>query len=53
MKSIARENNITSQKCAFCKNWYDPTNAAIKPRGTITWDIEPDETIMTERGKGN
>lgn len=20
-----------SHKCAFCKNWYDPTNSAIKP----------------------
>lgn len=19
-------------KCAFCKNWYDPTNSAIEPQ---------------------
>ena len=21
-----------TKKCAFCKNWYDPSNSAIKPR---------------------
>ena len=30
MKAKARANNITSKKCAFCKNWYDPANSAIK-----------------------
>ena len=40
MKAKARANNITSKKCAFCKNWYDPANSAIKPCGTITWEYE-------------
>lgn len=25
-------NVKTTKKCAFCKNWYDPTNSAIEPR---------------------
>lgn len=26
-------NNLkTTQKCAFCKYWYDPTNTAIAPK---------------------
>ncbi len=46
MKAIARENNITSKKCAFCKNWYDPTNSAIKLRGTITWEYDSEMKCM-------
>ncbi|WP_017212369.1 hypothetical protein [Clostridium beijerinckii] len=29
------EININSKmikKCAFCRNWYDPTNSAINPK---------------------
>ena len=40
MKGIARANNTSSKKCAFCKNWYDPTNSAIKPRGPIMWEYD-------------
>lgn len=25
-------NIKNTRKCAFCKNWYDPTNSAIEPR---------------------
>lgn len=43
MKLIARENNISARKCAFCKNWYDPTNSAIKPGKTMTmWEYDPE-----------
>ncbi|MBO6178204.1 MAG: hypothetical protein J6O04_03440 [Selenomonadaceae bacterium] len=28
-------------KCAFCKNWYDPTNSAIKPRSSALWEYDP------------
>ena len=29
--------------CAFCRNWYDPTNAAIKPRTPSVglWEYDP------------
>lgn len=40
MKGIARTNDISSKKCAFCKNWYDPTNSAIKLKATITWEYD-------------
>lgn len=46
MKAKARANNITSKKCAFCKNWYDPTNSAIKPCGTITWEYDMEMKCM-------
>ena len=35
--------NIKSiKKCAFCKNWYDPTNSAIEPRSPVIglWTIK-------------
>ena len=30
------------KKCAFCKNWYDPTNSAIAPKAPIIglWAIK-------------
>lgn len=30
------------KKCAFCKNWYDPTNSAISPRSPWMglWEIK-------------
>ena len=29
-------------KCAFCKNWYDPTNSAIAPKSPAIglWEIK-------------
>ena len=29
------------KKCAFCKNWYDPTNSAIAPKSPAIglWEI--------------
>ena len=29
---LINTNNTSVKKCAFCKNWYDPTNSAIQPR---------------------
>lgn len=27
--------------CAFCKNWYDPTNSTIEPtRSPFSWKIK-------------
>lgn len=30
------------KKCAFCKNWYDPTNSAIAPKSPAIglWEIK-------------
>ena len=30
------------KKCAFCKNWYDPTNSAIVPKSPLIglWEIK-------------
>ena len=30
------------KKCAFCKNWYDPTNSAIAPKSPVIglWEIK-------------
>lgn len=30
-----------TKKCAFCKNWYDPTNSAIRPKAPASglWEI--------------
>lgn len=30
------------KKCAFCKNWYDPTNSAIAPKAPAInlWKIK-------------
>ena len=35
-------NIKTCKRCAFCKNWYDPTNSAIEPRNPKagTWVIK-------------
>lgn len=35
-------NIKTMKKCAFCKNWYDPTNSCIKPKSPAIglWEIE-------------
>lgn len=28
----AKAGTPSIRKCAFCKNWYDPTNQAISPK---------------------
>ena len=31
------------RRCAFCKHWYDPTNAALKMRDPAAgfWEYDP------------
>lgn len=31
-----------TKRCAFCKNWYDPTNRAIAPKSPVIglWEIK-------------
>lgn len=35
-------NIKTIKRCAFCKNWYDPTNSAIAPKSPAIglWEIK-------------
>ncbi len=35
-------NIKTVKKCAFCKNWYDPTNGVINPRSPVInlWEFD-------------
>lgn len=35
-------NAKASKKCAFCRHWYDPQNAAIAPRNPRInlWEID-------------
>lgn len=41
-KMIANENNYASiKKCAFCQNWYDPTNSAIDLKYGKIWEYDP------------
>ncbi len=39
MKAVVNIKHI--KKCAFCKNWYDPTNSAIAPKAPAIgmWEI--------------
>lgn len=38
---IVQEGKAGIKKCAFCKNWYDPTNSAIEPmQGIKMWKYE-------------
>jgi len=41
-----RISNIKVKKCAFCKNWYDPTNGCIRPRVPQAGTWEYDEKAM-------
>lgn len=40
MKAVV--NIKFTKKCAFCKNWYDPTNSAIAPKAPVIgmWEIK-------------
>ena len=33
MKKVANVRN--SKICAFCKNWYDPSNSHLNPVNTV------------------
>ncbi|MCX4376264.1 MAG: hypothetical protein OSJ61_08835 [Lachnospiraceae bacterium] len=42
MKTIVDEKHSASiKRCAFCKNWYDPTNFAINLLHTSIWEYDP------------
>ena len=45
MKTI---NVKTCKKCAFCKYWYDPTNAYINPRNPRMnlWELDSNATCI-------
>ena len=46
--------NGVSKKCAFCKYWYDPTNAAIRPKAPQIglWEYDPQaENICTKNNR--
>ena len=36
------ENLRYAKNCAFCKNWYDPTNSCIRPKqlGIGFWEYD-------------
>lgn len=40
MKAVVNVKCV--KKCAFCKNWYDPTNSAIAPKAPNIelWEIK-------------
>lgn len=40
MKAVVNIKYV--KKCAFCKNWYDPTNSAITPKSPAIgmWEIK-------------
>ena len=40
---IANSRNSSIRKCAFCRNWYDPTNSAIRPKAPAAGFWEFDE----------
>ncbi|MBR3722502.1 MAG: hypothetical protein IKN12_07010 [Selenomonadaceae bacterium] len=43
---MMRGTNVKHSKiCAFCKNWYDPTNSAIVPRNTVGGFWEYDDSV--------
>lgn len=31
-KLLAKKGSAIMKKCAFCTNWYDPSNSAIQPK---------------------
>ena len=46
-------NIKTTQKCAFCKYWYDPTYNAVEPKTPQNnmWSIKTDvKKMCTKKG---
>lgn len=33
-------SKVGMRKCAFCKQWYDPTNQFIRPKNTSYWEYD-------------
>lgn len=42
MKGVAMEGATNIRKCAFCTNFYDPTNSVINPKKGLkgAWEYE-------------
>ena len=41
MKVTVKEGQLSMRKCAFCANYYDPTNSVIAPKlGRGIWEYE-------------
>lgn len=38
MKTIGSKTRM----CAFCKHWYDPAGACIRPKSPNFWEYDPD-----------
>lgn len=42
MRYVVCPSTPSVRKCAFYRNWYDPTNSVIATRpGRTHWDYEP------------
>lgn len=38
---VSERNKASMRHCAFCQNWYDPTNSVIRPKNGIgNWEYE-------------
>lgn len=38
---VSERNKASMRHCAFCQNWYDPTNSVIRPKnGVGNWEYE-------------
>lgn len=44
MQNFNTKNNRQG-RCAFCKHWYDPTNAAIRPKNIKAGMWEFDDKV--------
>ncbi len=44
-----------TKRCAFCKNWYDPTNSAIRPKhpsiGLWEYDTRAKQKCLVRPGE--
>ena len=38
------ESSRVARNCAFCQHWYDPTNAAIRPKQGVFWEYDTEAT---------
>lgn len=45
---LVNKNNNSVKKCAFCREWYDPTNSAIRPKAPAVgmWEFNPRAKAM-------
>lgn len=54
MYAIANLKTLADRRCAFCKNWYDPTNSHIQPHiphmGQWKYDRSAREKCLLKKG---